>query len=314
MQIKGLYTALITPFDNDGNVDEEGLRFLINYQIEGGVDGIVLLGTTGEAPTLDMDESERVIKVGIEEAAGRVPIMVGCGTYATKTTIKMAAVAELAGADSLLVVTPYYNKPTQEGIYLHYKAITDAVSLPLCVYNIASRTAVNIETATLERLAELPTVVSVKEASGNISQMMDVVERVVMKNKKKGFSMLSGDDALILPLYSVGGHGVISVISNLIPRKMKELLLLIESDIKKAQELFYAIKPLINAAFIETNPIPIKEMMAIANLPSGKCRLPLCRPLAHNRTKLQELLKAHEPIWNEVPTSPKYQAVTSSRK
>lgn len=311
--IKGLHTVLITPFTANDEVDIEGLRSLINYQIDAGVDGLVFLGTTGETPTLDEEEQELIIKTGITAVQGRVPVMVGCGSYSTKKTIEQAQHAEELGASSLLVVVPYYNKPTQEGMYLHFKAIAEATSLPICIYNVASRTGVNLETPTLERLAELPSIVSVKEASGNIQQMMDVIERVALK--KKGFSVVSGDDILTLPLMILGGHGVLSVISNLIPHTMKEFMKAAESaDFETARALHYAMKPLIQAAFIETNPIPIKRMVELVGLPAGKCRLPLSSLQPQNDQKLQETLNLCQHLWNAVPSFLKLQAATSSKK
>lgn len=306
MKIKGLYTALVTPFNANDSIDKEGLSALVRYQIRGGVDGITVLGTTGESPTLEANERDIVIQTTIDEAQGTIPIMVGCGTNATKTTLAQAMRAESFGASSLLIVVPYYNRPTQEGIYQHFKAVSAEVSIPICVYNIPSRTGQNLETQTLERLAELPNIVSVKEASGNISQMTDVIERVAMK--KQGFSVLSGDDSLILPLIALGGHGIISVVSNLLPSFTKKLLVACSTNIEEARALHYQLKPLIQALFIETNPSPVKRMLTLAGLPAGHCRQPLTQLSATNDKKLQEVLQSFFPILqnellcNEIPS------------
>ena len=294
MPIEGLYTALITPFDENGTLNLPGLQTLIEYQIQGQVDGITLLGTTGESPTIEKTERIEIIRTAVIAADKRIPVMVGCGTYCTKTTIAQAIEAEQLGASSLLIVVPYYNRPTQEGLYQHFKEVTEAVSLPICVYNIASRTGQNLEISTLERLSELPGITAIKEASGNIVQMMDVIERIVLK--KEFFRILSGDDILTLALSALGGHGVISVLSNLIPRTIKELLISTQVDIEKARALHYSIKPLIQAAFIETNPIPIKYMMQLAGLPAGPTRLPLSNLTAVNQQKLQEIITQYQQL------------------
>ena len=310
--IEGLYTALITPFDSEDKVDEKGLRSLIGRQLAARVSGLVVLGTTGEAPTLEAFERELIIQTAIDEAQGKIPVMVGVGTYSTKATIAHAIEAQKLGASSLLIVIPYYNRPTQEGIYQHFKAISSEVSIPICVYNIAARTGKNLETSTLEKLAELPNITSVKEASGNLFQMTDIIERIA--SKKRGFSILSGDDALTFPLIALGGHGVISVLSNLVPRAMKRLVDAAYEDIVRARAIHYSLKPLISATCIETNPIPIKRMMEIAGLPSGKCRLPLSALEAASEQKIQETLKNCAIVWKETPTSLKSQVATSFKK
>ena len=299
MQLKGLYTALITPFTDNNEIDIEGVKFLLQRQLAAGVDGIVLLGTTGEDPTITPTERERLIRTAVE--AVNIPLMVGCGTYSTKTTIQQAIQAESLGATSLLVVVPYYNRPTQEGMYQHFKALASEVSIPICVYNIASRTGQNMETATLERLAELPHILAVKEASGNIHQMSDVIERIAMK--RPHFSVLSGDDAMTLPLLAMGGHGLISVISNLLPSVVKQLVTAAQSNMQEARRLHYLLKPFVQACFIETNPIPIKRMMQLAGLPAGGVRLPLVAPQQANDAKLRELLNHSELLkCNEILT------------
>jgi 4-hydroxy-tetrahydrodipicolinate synthase len=311
MIIQGLYTALITPFDEKTNIDEDGLRALIQYQIQARVDGIVALGTTGEAPTLDNRERDVIIKIAIEEARGKIPIMVGCGTYATKTTIAYAKRAEELGASGLLIVVPYYNKPTQEGVFQHFKALSSEVSIPICIYNIASRTGMNLETSTLERLAELPNIASVKEASGSVTQMADVLERIAFK--KAHFSVLSGDDALTLPLIALGGHGIISVISNLLPHAMRRLVDYSRAGkLEDARKIHYQLKALIQAAFVETNPSCIKRMLELSGLPAGRCRLPLVDLTPENNNKIIEALKS--PLCEEILTFPKLETTISSTK
>ena len=311
-QIEGLYTAMITPFDSQDAVDEKGFRTLIMRQLTARVSGIMVLGTTGEAPTLESHERDEVIKIAIDEAQGKIPVMVGCGTYCTKTTVTHAKQAQKFGASSLLIVVPYYNKPTQEGLYEHFKAISSEVSIPICIYNVAHRTGKNLETDTLERLAQLPNIVSVKDCSGSLSQMTDVLERIAFK--KRFFSLLSGDDAFTFPLLAIGGHGVISVLSNLVPRAVKRLVDTAQEDLVQARAIHYSLKPLVSATFIETNPIPIKRMMQIAGLPAGKCRLPLSSLEPANEQKLQELMKNCGIVWKETPTSVKSQVAISFKK
>lgn len=290
-QVSGVYTALVTPFLADGTFDEQGLRHNIRYQISFGIEGLVPLGTTGEAPTLSSNEKERVIQIAVEEGKGKAIIMVGTGSYSTQQAIENSLKAERLGADSVLVVSPYYNKPTQEGVYLHFKAIHDAISIPIVVYNIQGRTGMNIQTSTLRRLAQLPRIVGVKEASGNFNQINEVIE--VMRRERKDFSVMSGDDANTFPLMALGGNGIISVVSNLIPHHIKQLVtLLSEGDYEQARVLHYQLMPIFRDAFIETNPIPIKAAMTFAGMPAGGCRLPLCDLLPENRKVIQNSLKA----------------------
>lgn len=284
-KVRGAYTALVTPFDREGKLDEEGLRHNIRYQINHGIDGIVPLGTTGESPTLTHAEKERVIRISVEEAKGKIPVVVGTGSYSTQQTIENTHLAENLGADMVLVVTPYYNKPTQEGIYLHFKALVESTSLPIIIYNIQGRTGQNISTDTLKRLADLPRVVGVKESSGNVGQISDVIEMIA--RHRPDFSVLSGDDSITLPLMALGGHGVISVCSNLVPGLVKQMVEALENqDYKQARELHFRLMPLFRDAFIETNPIPIKTAMAHYGLPAGGLRLPLCAMHPENKRKL----------------------------
>ena len=285
----GSYVALVTPFRN-GKVDEAKLRELVEFQVTNGTDGIVPCGTTGESPTLSHDEHKRVVEVAVETARKRVQIVAGTGSNSTAEAIDLSKHAERAGADGCLVVNPYYNKPTQEGLYRHFRAVDESVSIPILVYNIQSRTAINVETATMARLAkDCRNVVGVKEASGNLDQMSGVVLAC-----GPDFSVLSGDDNLTLPLMAVGGHGVISVIANIVPRETAEMVhAALDGDLKRARDLHYRLLPLARAAFLETNPIPIKEAMAMAGMLEPEFRLPMCRMGDANRETLRSILKSY---------------------
>lgn len=289
MIVKGTYTAIVTPFDATGAVDFDQLRKNVEFQIEGGVDGLVVLGTTGETPTLSETEQEKIILESIKQANRRVVIMVGTGSNSTHHTVENTKRAKALGADAVLIVTPYYNKPTQEGIFRHFKTVNDAVEIPILVYNIAGRTGVNIETATLKRIAELKNVVGVKEASGNINQMGDVIREI--GQKRENFSVMCGDDGLTLPLMALGGSGVVSVVSNLLPKEVSALVLTAsKGDFENAKKMHYALLPIFKGAFIETNPIPIKEAMSMKGMGLGNCRLPLCEMSTENREKLRKIL------------------------
>jgi 4-hydroxy-tetrahydrodipicolinate synthase len=293
MMFKGLYTAIVTPFDAKGNLDLEGLRANIQYQIANRVDGIVVLGTTGESPTLNEHEKKVVISVAQEECAGKIQFIVGTGAYSTALTIEYTQKAKDLGAEAVLVVTPYYNRPTQEGLYRHYMALADAVEIPIIVYNIQGRTCQNLATNTLKRLSAHPNIVTVKEASGNVHQMAEVFETIALTNPN--FSILSGDDALTLTCMALGGHGIISVVSNLIPDLKRELVDALQAEnYPLARQLHYKLLPLFRGAFIETNPIPIKAMMNACGMAAGPCRLPLCELLPENQRKVEELVKEYE--------------------
>lgn len=285
LKLQGALTAMITPF-KDGEVDIEGFRKNIRYQIEKGISGLVVLGTTGETPTLDEKEKEELIKVSVEESKGEVPVIIGTGTNSTEKTVSESKKAEELGADALLVVTPYYNKPTDEGIFQHFKAVDDAVSIPIIVYNIAGRTGKNIETPVLKRIAGLKNVIAVKEASGNINQMMDVLEHI------PELTVLSGDDGLTFPLMALGGKGIISVASNLLPKEMAELCsLALKGDMEGARKMHFRLLPFFKAEFIETSPIPIKAAMNLKGLPAGGYRLPMCEMKQDNLEKLKKVMK-----------------------
>jgi len=285
----GSFVALVTPFRN-GQVDEAKLRELVEMHATSGTDGIVPCGTTGEAPTLSHDEHRRVIEVVVDANRKRMKILPGTGVYSTRDAIELTKYAEKAGADGALVVSPYYNKPTQEGLYRHFRAIAESVAIPIVAYNIQSRTAVNIETATISRLVkDVKNLRGVKEASGSLDQMSQVIAAC-----GPGFSVLSGDDNITLPLMAVGGHGVISVIANIVPRETADMVhAALDGDFKRARELHHRLFPLARAAFLETNPIPIKEAMAMAGMLEPEFRLPMCRMSEANRETLRGILRQY---------------------
>ncbi|MBN2353749.1 MAG: 4-hydroxy-tetrahydrodipicolinate synthase [Spirochaetales bacterium] len=283
---KGVYTAIVTPFTKENRLDEKALRKLVGLQIEAGVQGLVPVGTTGESPTLTVEEHRRVIEIAIDEARGRVPVIAGTGSNSTAEAIELTAFAKDAGAAASLQVAPYYNKPTEDGFLRHFTAIADRVDLPLVVYNIPGRTGKNIETAVVLELARHKNIVGVKEASGNLAQVMDVIG-----GRPDGFCVLSGDDNLTLPIMAAGGDGVVSVASNLIPAKMAELTgKALAGKWDEARVLHYALLPLFKAIFIETNPIPIKAALAMKGLIEETYRLPLCGMKPANREKLKKVL------------------------
>ena len=286
---QGSIVALVTPFRN-GHVDEAKILELVEFHVAHGTDGIVPCGTTGESPTLSHEEHRRVIEIVVETAGRRLAVIAGTGSNSTREAIELTRHARAVGADGALLVNPYYNKPTQEGLYQHFRAIAEAVDLPLLVYNIAGRTAVNVETDTLVRLArDCKNIVGVKEASGSLDQMTQVILACGPE-----FSVLSGDDTLTLPLMSVGGRGVISVIANIVPKETAEMThAALEGDWKRARELHLRLFPLARAAFIETNPIPIKEAMAMAQMIAPEFRLPMCRMAEANRERLRTVLRPY---------------------
>jgi len=282
----GCGTALVTPFKADLSLDEQTLRRLVRRQVEAGVDFLVPCGTTGENPTLTRAEHLRVVEITLEEARGRAAVLAGCGGYNTAEVIELGKELAGMGVDGLLSVTPYYNKPTQEGLYQHYKAIASAVSLPIVVYSVQSRTGVNVEPATVRRLAEIENIVGIKEASGNIAQMA-----AILCQAPERFAVLSGDDALTLPLIALGGRGVISVVSNQIPAEMTRLVhLCLSGDFAAARQLYYRYLPLMEVNFIESNPIPVKAAMALMGLLEPIWRLPLTPPKPENLARIQRVL------------------------
>ena len=285
---KGVYTAIITPFKKDGSADEESLKKLIDFNIKNGVSGIVPCGTTGESPTLSHEEHDRVIELAVEHVDGRVKVIAGTGSNATSEAIRLTKQAEEAGADACLLVSPYYNKPTQEGLYRHFKAIADAVNFDCILYNIKGRTAVNLETPTLIRLAnDCKNIVGVKEASGDLNQMKDVIAQ-----RPEGFSVLSGDDNMTLSLIKAGGDGVISVASNLVPDRISDMVkAALDGDFAVAEKIDKELAPLFKVAFIETNPIPIKAAVALKGMCEEVYRLPMCELSKEHKEELKKVLK-----------------------
>ena len=284
----GCGTALVTPFDREGNVDEQAVRRLARRQIDAGVHFLVPCGTTGESPTLTEDERVRVVELVVHEAAGRVPVLAGAGGYDTREVIHVGRRMRQAGANGLLSVTPYYNKPTPEGLYQHYRAIAEGVPLPIIVYNVPGRTGVNVDPATLVRLSTIPGIAGVKEASGNMGQICEVCRSV-----PEEFIVLSGDDSLTLPVMSVGGHGIISVASNGMPGEMARMVELAESgNFAAARQVHATLMPFMTVNFIEANPIPIKAGMALMGLLEERYRLPMVPPLPASREKIAAVVAA----------------------
>ena len=282
----GCGTALVTPFRADLSIDESALRRLIRRQIEAGINFLVPCGTTGESPTLTHDEHLRVIEITLEEAKGKVPVLGGAGGYNTREVIALAQTLQRMGVDGILSVTPYYNKPTQEGLLQHYQAIAAAISIPIVVYSVAGRTGVNVEPATLARLAAVENIIGVKEASGNIGQMAQVIHQV-----PEDFLVLSGDDSITLPLIALGGRGIISVASNEIPAEMTEIAQrCLSGDFAAARRLYRRFLPLMEVNFVESNPIPVKMAMAMMGLLEPIWRLPLVPPRPDSRKKIEAVL------------------------
>ncbi len=285
---KGAIVAIVTPF-KDGRVDEAALRDLIEFQIANGTDGIVPCGTTGESSTLSHEEHDRVIEITIDAVKKRVPVIAGTGSNSTAEAIRLTKHAYDAGADGALMVCPYYNRPTQEGLYQHYKLVAEQVPIPIIVYNIPGRTGVNLTPETLARLAKIKNIVGVKEASGLIKQMSDVA-RICGKD----FTLLSGDDGFTLPLMAVGGHGVISVVSNIAPADMAGLTdAFFAGDLSKARELHHKMSPLIDMLFIETNPVPVKAALSMMGKIQYETRLPLCKMSDANYDKLKKAMQEY---------------------
>ena len=282
----GCGTAMVTPFRRDSSLDERTLRNLIQRQIDAGVDFLVPCGTTGESPTLTHEEHLRVVELTVELAKGKVPVLAGAGGYNTAEVIGLACELADVGADGILSVTPYYNKPTQEGLYQHYRAIAAAVSLPIILYSVQGRTGVNIEPATVKRLAEIENIVGIKEASGSVSQMAAILSAV-----PENFIVLSGDDAITVPLISLGGRGVISVVSNEIPAEMAQLARLAnQGDFAGARAIHRRFHALMEVNFVESNPMPVKAAMAEMGLLEAVWRLPLVPPKAENQVRIRSVL------------------------
>ncbi len=283
----GSLVAIVTPFKN-GKLDERALGDLIEWQITSGTHGIVPCGTTGESATLTHAEHDRVVAFTVEAVRGRVPVVAGTGSNSTEEAIALTKHAKAAGVDGALLITPYYNKPTQEGLFLHYKAVAEAVDLPLVVYNIPGRTGVNMMPATIARLTVCPTVVAIKEGSGSVQQASEIIQLCGER-----LTVLAGDDALTLPMMAVGGKGVITVTANLLPSKMAQLVnAFLEGRLEAARTLHYELYPLFTALFYETNPIPVKEALHMMGKIDCELRLPLCPMGSDNKEKLLAVLKA----------------------
>ncbi len=282
----GVGTAIVTPFTKALTLDEDGVRRLARRQIDEGVHFLVPCGTTGESPTLSEEERARIVQICVEEAHGKAPVLAGAGGYDTREVIHAARQMERAGANGLLSVTPYYNKPTPDGLIQHYKAIAESTSLPIIVYNVPGRTGCNVDPATLVKLAAIPNIIGVKEASGNIQQMCEICRMV-----PADFIVLSGDDAITLPLMAVGGRGVISVASNEVPREMSQMVEAAErGDFSAARKIHTALVPLMLINFVESNPIPVKAAMAAMGLLEEAYRLPMVPPRAESRAKIEGVL------------------------
>ena len=283
---KGSFTALVTPMTG-GAVDEKALRALVKYQLDGGADGLVPCGTTGESATLSHDEHSRVIDIVIEEAGGKVPVIAGTGSNSTAETVALTAHAKDAGADAALLITPYYNKPSQQGLIEHYRTVADSVDLPIILYNVPGRTALNMLPSTVAAIAEHKNVVGIKEATADMEQISEVI-----RLSGDDFSVLSGDDATTLPLVAIGGTGVISVTANIVPGDMSKLCSLATTGkMAEARELHYKLLPLCSAMFVDTNPVPVKAALTMMGVIGGELRLPLVGLSEDNKSKLVAAMK-----------------------
>lgn len=284
----GTFTAIVTPF-KDGKLDEAALKGLIRFGIDGGVTGFVPCGTTGESPTLSHDEHNRVVEITVKEVAGQVKVIAGTGSNSTLEAIALTRHAKSVGADGALMVSPYYNKPTQEGMYQHFRSVAEAVDIPIVLYNIQGRTSVNIENSTMEKLSRIPNITGVKEASGSILQMSEVIRLC-----GSDFDVLSGDDQMTFPLMALGGKGVISVVTNIVPNKMSYLVRsMLDGQIDKARQMHFEIFELCQAMFVETNPIPVKAALGLMGKIQPEFRLPLCAPSQANLDKLKGVMEKY---------------------
>ena len=286
LNLKGSMVALVTPFKND-KVDEGKLKELVEFHIENGTKAVIPCGTTGESATLSLAEHDRVVEVVTKIAKKRITVIAGSGSNNTKEAIRLTRHAKDVGADAALLISPYYNRPTQQGLYLHFKAVADAVDIPIVLYNIASRTGVNIEPETIAELAKIKNIVGVKEASGNLDQMSRIAQLCGDE-----FALISGDDSLTLPLMAIGGTGVISVVANIAPKDVADLVdSFLKGDLRHAKKMHYKLLPLIKAMFIETNPIPVKTAMSLMGMIEPGLRLPMCDMKPENLAKLRKALK-----------------------
>lgn len=285
---KGAITALVTPFKN-GNLDVNALKKLIEFQVEKGINGIVPCGTTGEAPTLSYEEHKKVIELTVKYVKKRVPVIAGTGANSTEEAIELTEFAKKAGADGALLVCPYYNKPSQEGLYRHFKKIAETVDIPIILYNIPGRTGINMLPETVVRLSKIPNIVGIKEASGSLEQVTEII-----KNTDKDFVVLSGDDTLTLPMLSLGGKGVISVASNIIPDRITKMVTLyLNKKVEEARKIHHEYYDFMKAMFIETNPVPVKTAMGMMKMIDPEVRLPLCEMTEANLNKLKAVLQRY---------------------
>jgi len=286
----GAGVALVTPFTKSGDVDEAALRRLVKRQVDGGIDVLIPCGTTGESVTLSSKEQDRVIAIAIEEAGGKVPVVAGAGSNATATAVEKSRAAAALGAQGILSVGPYYNKPTAEGFYRHFTAVAEASTVPVVVYNVPGRTGSNIDAKTMLRLAAHPNIAAVKEASGNLTQVMEI-----LRDRPEGFEVLSGDDVFTLPFMAMGAEGVISVIANQVPGPMHELTAACaKGDFGRARQIHNRLLRLMNLNFVESNPIPVKASLALMGLCEESYRLPMCPPAESTREALRSALKELE--------------------
>jgi 4-hydroxy-tetrahydrodipicolinate synthase len=289
MKVQGTYTALVTPF-RDGAIDEDALKNLVDYQLKGGIDGLVPCGSTGEASTLSYEEHERVIELTVKWAGGKVPVCAGTGSNSTKETVELTEIAKNLGADMALIVAPYYNRPSQEGLYRHFKQVAEDVDLPVILYNIPGRTGVNMLPELVARLAQIPNIVAIKEAAGSVQQVADI-----HRLTNGTFPILSGDDNMFLPMMSVGATGVISVVTNMLPQRVKALgkAFMEEKDTARALSIHTELMPLFSGLFVETNPVPVKEALYYMGLIEKGVRLPLCELSLQNRELIRGLVKEY---------------------
>ncbi len=293
IDFSGVHTPLITPFKKDFSIDEEGFRALCRHYVDKvKVQGLVPCGTTGESPTLSSEEKKRLIEITVEESAGKVPVIAGTGTNSTATTIEMTKAAEKLGANACLVVGPYYNKPTPEGMLAHFKAVAQSTSLPIIIYNIPGRTCKNIEAKTIAELAKIGNVAGVKDAAGDLNQTMQIIEGTRGLSKEGlPFFVLSGEDALTFSIMALGGHGTIAATSHVVGEEQIEMMAAFKAgDLEKAREIHYRILPMLKALFIESNPAPAKEALEMMGLPAGPVRLPLVALQPASREFLRKAL------------------------
>jgi len=286
MIFKGSMVALVTPFRGE-KVDEEKLKQLVEFHVENGTKAIIPCGTTGESATLSFEEHDKVVEIVVKAAKKRLNVIAGTGSNNTKEAIRLTKHAKEAGADAALLISPYYNRPTQQGLYLHFKAVAEAVNIPIILYNIASRTGVNIEPETIAELAKIKNIAGVKESSGNLDQMSRIVQLC-----GEDFALISGDDSLTLPIMAIGGTGIISVVANIAPRDVSDMVnSFLQGDLRHARKMHYKLLPLVKAMFIETNPIPVKTAMGMLGMIEPGLRLPMCAMKEENAAKLKKALK-----------------------